>query len=141
MILSTRALSDIRKEPSGTALRQNNHSVSAVKLQFSDGLSWDACTWEWTFMCCSRLTAWPKVLRQMLQPKGRVPLWDRRTWTSSPRGVENTCSKQVSPWEPWETEFFPLSCPKHLALFDRRLSLETVLVRLSCPCLVMCYFF
>lgn len=47
-------------------------------------------TWEWTCVCCSRLTAWPKVLPQTSQAKGRVPLWERRTCTSSPCGVENT---------------------------------------------------
>lgn len=47
-------------------------------------------TWEWTCVCCSKLTAWPKVLPQMSQAKGRVPLWERRTCTSSPWGVENT---------------------------------------------------
>lgn len=41
-------------------------------------------------MCCSRLTAWPKVFLQTLQPKGLVPLWDLLTWTSSPWDVENT---------------------------------------------------
>lgn len=46
-------------------------------------------------MCCSRLTAWPKVFLQMLQPKGLIPLWDLLTWTSSPWGVENTCRQTV----------------------------------------------
>lgn len=41
-------------------------------------------------MCCSRLTAWPKVFLQMLQPKGLPPLCDLRTCTSRPWGVENT---------------------------------------------------
>lgn len=50
-------------------------------------------TWEWTCVCCSRLTAWPKVLPQTSQAKGRVPLWERRTCTSSPCGVENTCGQ------------------------------------------------
>ncbi len=44
-------------------------------------------------MCCSRLTAWPKVFLQMLQPKGLVPLCDLLTWTSSPWGVEKTYSR------------------------------------------------
>ena len=48
-------------------------------------------TWEWTCVCCSRLTEWPKVFPQTLQAKGRVPLWERRACTSSPWGVENTC--------------------------------------------------
>lgn len=47
-------------------------------------------TCEWTFMCCSRLTAWPKLFLQTLQPNGLVPLWDLLTWTSSPWDVENT---------------------------------------------------
>lgn len=54
------------------------------------GSAWFVLTWEWTFMCCSKLTAWPKLFLQMLHPKGRVPLWERLTWTSSPWGVENT---------------------------------------------------
>ena len=48
-------------------------------------------TWEWTCVCCSRLTEWPKVFPQTSQAKGRVPLWERRACTSSPWGVENTC--------------------------------------------------
>lgn len=45
---------------------------------------------ECTALCCSRLTACPKVLPQISHAKGLVPLWDLRTCTSSPCGVENT---------------------------------------------------
>lgn len=49
-----------------------------------------ALTCECTALCCSRLTACPKVLPQISHAKGLVPLWDLRTCTSSPCGVENT---------------------------------------------------
>lgn len=54
----------------------------------------DASTCEWTALCCSRLTACPKVFPQMSQAKGLVPLCDLRTWTSKPCGVENTCGAE-----------------------------------------------
>lgn len=47
-------------------------------------------TCECTALCCSRLTAWPKVLPHMSQAKGLVPLCERRTCTSRPWGVEKT---------------------------------------------------
>lgn len=49
-----------------------------------------ALTCECTALCCSRLTAWPKVLPHMSQAKGLVPLCERRTCTSRPCGVEKT---------------------------------------------------
>lgn len=67
-------------------------------------------TWEWTFMCCSRLTAWPKVFLQMLQPNGLVPLCDLLTWTSSPWGVEKTwnrVSPSINPADKVNSELFP----------------------------------
>lgn len=53
-------------------------------------------TCECTALCCSRLTACPKVLPQISHAKGLVPLCDLRTWTSKPCGVENTCKKKGS---------------------------------------------
>lgn len=53
-------------------------------------------TCECTALCCSRLTACPKVLPHISHANGLVPLWDRRTCTSSPCGVENTWG-QVGP--------------------------------------------
>ena len=52
---------------------------------------------ECTARCWLKLTAWPKVLWQMSQAKGRLPLCERRTWTSSPCGVLKTFpqSRQV----------------------------------------------
>lgn len=54
-----------------------------------------ALTCECTALCCSRLTAWPKVLPHMSQAKGLVPLCERRTCTSRPCGVEKTWAKRV----------------------------------------------
>lgn len=61
-------------------------------IQYCDNASIGP-TCEWTALCCSRLTAWPNVFPQISHAKGLVPLCDRRTWTSSPWGVENTCLK------------------------------------------------
>ncbi len=50
-------------------------------------------TCEWTALCWSKLTACPKVFPQIPHSNGRVPLCERRTWTSNPWGVENTFGK------------------------------------------------
>lgn len=52
-------------------------------------------TCECTALCCSKLTAWPKVLPHMSQAKGLVPLCERRTCTSRPCGVEKTWGERA----------------------------------------------
>lgn len=72
-------------------------NMSLVRSEVYSGWSITYCdnasigpTCECTALCCSRLTAWPNVFPQISHAKGLVPLCDRRTWTSSPWGVENT---------------------------------------------------
>lgn len=66
--------------------KRRTNEISPVQRQDASA----KLTCECTALCCSRLTACPKVLPHISHAKGLVPLWDRRTCTSSPCGVENT---------------------------------------------------
>lgn len=54
--------------------RGAGESAAGGAAMLGAGLDPAGIPWEWTSICCSRLTAWPKDLPQISQEKGRIPL-------------------------------------------------------------------